>query len=957
MAVPIHDVKDWCLANRDSNHNGKADMDMKAFFSDLAERGIRVLLDDNGALRVKGKKEQLDATLVAQLKACKSEIAEYLKNHQVPLPAPVQPVAKQVLPSDQQQRLISNSRAALSYYKSDAFGELTLHGLFEAQVVEHPNKPALEFKQGQLSFAQLNKRANQMATFLRREGIEFDDLVGLCFERSIDLIVAMLAVLKCGGAFVVVTPDNITPHPDCTFKLMLSCDGYSALFEGADHVTYNVDRLEIKQAIEVCSSANPPLLPTQNAFSLACVQFGACPKGVLRGVMIEHGNVIAMVDRPGYLPIKSRDVFGLCAPLDSEAALFEIWCALCNGITLVEIDRHLQSSPLMLKQALALTGVTVLHLPMSLLSHLIRQRPDCFGELEYLLFSGGCHIDDINAMVDGGRPKHLYQLYGVVENTGFGCVSEISGRIDSYNIGKAVGGAYCFVLDDELNPQATDSPGTLYIGGFGLARGYLGDWLETERHFLPSPFSDDPNDRVISTGRRAKALADGTIELLDTHHSEQQSPVIAAKAKAVSRDLMVTAGQFFQPVWQSEPLSTLRKTALLPDQCFVVFCDKYGIGDRLAQLLRLASAQVLCVRVGQQFERINCLEFVIEPTREQDYRQLCEQVLALNQSACHVIHLWSIEALNPSAPCEPLFEQLARFDLHCGKGFGSIEYLKQALHASGLQPLSINLVTRQCCSVTSDEKLIPSAATIGALVDKSQMIVQIDLGLEQLPPRQERMNQLCDFIFAELSVDKRRPLVAYRGKQRWKATESRCSLHPDNAININRAGQFLLIGSQDTQLNDLADQLKLCSAGASVCIVGDKLTERKEDCHYIETDVLNATAVGAAIEQARGLLGAINGIIFIPAPNCPHKTQVEILLSLDMELSQHPSEFCLVLSPADSTIDERVSNLYAQSFVQHKHNGGCERWIHVQLQSKDISSFSIAQLMQLERIANLSWRC
>lgn len=936
-------------------------MDMQDFLLKLSERGIRILLDKNGALRVKGKKEQLDAQLVETLKSNRSDIADYLKHLdvvQAPPPKEPAPVAAKVSQSEQKHLVEGLNQTGLEFYRSDAFGELTLHSLVEAQVVDHPNKIAVEFKDGRLTYAQLNRGANQLATFLRRQGIDADALVGICLEPSTTLILTMLAVLKSGGAYVVVTPDNITPVADCQFDLVLTNTSYKPRFSDVQYTVHCLDELEVKQAVEVCSSANPQVLETQNAFALACVTFGSCPQGIERGVMIEHGNIIALVRDPDFVKLDSHHVVGFCADLVSDIATFEIWGALANGATLIEINRNLQSSPAMLKQALALKNVNILHLPMPLVSHLLARRADCFAGLDYLLLSGSnAQVDDINKLVDGGKPKHLVYLYGVIENTTFSTSVEISRRVESLPLGKPISASYCHILDEELQLVPQGEEGTLYVGGFGLARGYVGNWQETELKFLTNPFSDDPNDRIFSTAIKARYLSDGTIQATEQLPQQaQQTPVLTTSAFEQDKAVQ-SKGKFYQQVWQSQPLSTLQKSPLLPGGCFVIFCDNYGLGDSLAGRLRLSSQHVICVRVGQDFEQIAEQEFLVAPGHSASYAQLMDKLAEQGIEQLQLLHLWSIAALDTLAPCEAVFEQLARFEGHLAKGLGSVELFSSAAEAKGINLAQVNMVTRQCCSVTSDERLLPSAATIAALRENSREVRQIDLGLEQMPPDADKVAQFSDFIALELTVDKRLPLVAYRGKQRWKVNQSSCSIHQEAALNITQAGNFLLLGDNAQRRHQLYQQLCTYSVAARVVQLGPEGADCDSDGEFIAVDLNEPEQVADAIKQVREDIGQLNGIIYCPSGHSSAAKTIHTLLLLDRETQQNPTEFCLVLWDEQDDQQAKVAQAYTQGFVQNKHNLGCERWMHVMLESNDNEAdFSIAQLMQLDRIANLIWR-
>lgn len=937
-------------------------MDMKLFFDQLKARGIRILLDDNGALRVKGKKEQLDAELVAQLKANKSEIANHLKLN--PLPVAVVPevaVKPSHLSDAQTKQLVEQfNDTQLDRFKTDAFSDLTLHGMVEAQVVDNPNKIAVEFKDGRLTYAQLNRQANKLASFLRREGVEADTVVGIGLSPGVNQIMVMLAVLKAGGAYLPICPTKAVLPDGGALDFLLTQKSLLGQFAILEVPTYSIDDNETKQAIECCAPANPQVLETQNALALACVLFGIDTQGDERGVMIEHGNIITLVDSPNYISLTANDVVAHCAPIDSDAGLFEIWGALANGATLIEIDRNLQSSAMMLKQALNIKNISVMLLPMPLFSHLASLRPDCFARLDCLLISGlPIDVAAVNNLINGGKPKHLVHLFGVLENTTFSTHREIVDKVDANVLGKPVSAANCFILDEARQLVEQGKPGTLYVGGFGLVRGYVGDWRDTEQAFLPSPFSDDPNDRIFATSLKAKYTEDGTIELTEpVRKSGALWPLPSKPSLTRSSEQQQSKGRFYQNVWQSQPLNTLNKSPLLPGGCFLLLCDNYGLGDRLAQSLRLQSQQVISVRAGQKLKQIAQDDWMVNPSSEQDYKELLLKLTEQGIERVQVLHLWSIAALDTLAPCEPVFEQLAQFETHLQKGLYSVEKLKQAFDTSEIHLELINLVTRQSYSITSDERLLPSAATIAAMANKKQGIVQIDLGLDEMPPKLGKVEQLSDFIGAELTVEQRAELVAYRGKQRWKNKPTSCSVGFNTATALHSAGHYLIIAEQLMDAQALIEQINQSVVSAKIYVLGLWSEDDFSADHvvYIQARSFNNGDLSEAMMEVRERCGNINGVVFCPKNDSDDHQHVQSLLNIDEQIRNAPIEFCVVMMADSETISDKVNQIYTQTFVQNKHHFGDDNWLHLVYKAPlSGNSTLLPDLLQMERTPCLTF--
>ncbi|NQZ12646.1 MAG: AMP-binding protein, partial [Algicola sp.] len=290
-------------------------INIEDFFAELESRGVNIHLDEKGALRVKAKKDQLDKALIDKLKSNKVAIFHWLKQ---------QRAAEAPLSDEQRHHLVHGlNQAGLCSAASEAFGDLTIHGLFESQVVDFPHNIAVEYGTQKLTYAQLNQHANRLAFFLRHKGMATEALVGICFEPCVDMIVAMLAVLKAGGTYVPLDPDSSAAKlKQSEVEFVLTRKLKINLFSRFTTECYAIDDAQVSQAISCCASANPPLLETQSAVSLACVLFVKGDAGQTNGIMIEHGNVVRLVNKPNYLLLNDTDTVAQGTNTLYDPALF-----------------------------------------------------------------------------------------------------------------------------------------------------------------------------------------------------------------------------------------------------------------------------------------------------------------------------------------------------------------------------------------------------------------------------------------------------------------------------------------------------------------------------------------------------------------------------------------------------------------------------------------------------------
>ena len=395
--------------------------------------------------------------------------------------------------------------------------DICIHHLFEAQAAKMPSALAVEFAGGQLTYAELNERANQLARYLCGFGVGPESLVGICIERSNEMLIGLLAILKAGGAYVPL--DLAYPPERLSFMLkdarpsvVLTKQGWLQRLPESEAQIVCVDA--ITELLERASAEN--LHATVTSENVAYVIYTSGSTGIPKGVAVPHRAVIRLVCETDYIRFAADEVFLQLAPVSFDASTLEIWGSLLNGARLVIMPPQTPSLA-ELGAALRDYKVTTLWLTAGLFHLMVDERLEDLRGVRQLLAGGdvlsAAHVQRYLAVTDNGV---LINGYGPTENTTFSCTHRMTAgwelRGSSVPIGRPIKNTQVYVLDQRLEPAPIGVAGELYLGGAGLAREYLRRPELTAEKFVPHPYSAEAGARLYRTGDKVRWLADGTLE-------------------------------------------------------------------------------------------------------------------------------------------------------------------------------------------------------------------------------------------------------------------------------------------------------------------------------------------------------------------------------------------------------------------------------------------------------------
>ncbi len=416
-----------------------------------------------------------------------------------------------LLTEEEERTLLVDWNDTSADYPRDACA----HELFEHWAASDPGNVAVVCDGRHLTYGELNRRANQLAHYLNDLGVGPETLVAVCLDRSLEMIVGILAVLKAGGAYLPL--DASYPKDRLAFMLedaqvaVLLTEGKLLAELPAHKSVICLDQDWPK--IAAAPTTNP--IKRVHSDDLAYVIYTSGSTGKPKGVQIEHRGLVNLITwhRREY-DVQPQDRATQIASPAFDASVWEVWPYLASGAALYIPDDDTRSSPVELLRWLEREAITLTFLPTPLAEAVLES-----------LKSTDATMLKLRAMLTGGDKLHqgpgpsvpflVFNHYGPTENSVVTTWTRVSGNANTAPpIGKPIANTRIYVLDENMNPAPVGVPGELYIAGDGLARGYLNRTEVTAQKFVPDPFSETTASRLYRTGDRVRYLADGNVEFL-----------------------------------------------------------------------------------------------------------------------------------------------------------------------------------------------------------------------------------------------------------------------------------------------------------------------------------------------------------------------------------------------------------------------------------------------------------
>ncbi|MUG92150.1 amino acid adenylation domain-containing protein [Scytonema sp. UIC 10036] len=428
-----------------------------------------------------------------------------------------------LLTKEEYQQLLTKNNTQAVYLKR----EVCLHQLFEAQVESTPDAVAVVFEDKHITYQELNHRANQLAHYLQKLGVQPEDLVGLCLNLSLELLIGILGILKANGAYLPLDP----AYPQQRLTFILDDAKAPVLITQKQFLTNLLEH----QAKVVCLDTNWETISQEcvenpvnkvTSDNLAYAIYTSGTTGQPKGVLANHYNVIRLFENTHtWFHFDERDVWTLFHSYAFDFSVWEIWGALLHGGRLVLVPYWVSRSPEAFYDLLCHTQVTVLNQTPSAFYQLIKvEAPSQTAHglaLRLVIFGGeALKLKNLEPWFErhGNQHPQLVNMYGITETTVhvsyYPLTSVNVSAASSSSIGRPIPDLQAYCLAENLQPVPIGVAGELYVGGAGLTRGYLNRPGITAEKFIPNPFSDEPGTRLYKTGDLARYLPNGDIEYL-----------------------------------------------------------------------------------------------------------------------------------------------------------------------------------------------------------------------------------------------------------------------------------------------------------------------------------------------------------------------------------------------------------------------------------------------------------
>ena len=389
-----------------------------------------------------------------------------------------------------------------------------VHELFEKQVNQSPAAIAIIFEEKHLTYLELNQKANQLANYLCEAGIKVNDLVGIFMERSLEMVVALLGILKAGGIYVPIDPE----FPEKRISYMIKHSQVSILLT-QDHLKTELPECKASiipidtnwKTIGNNSKKNPVIKTGPD--NLAYVIYTSGSTGKPKGVQVQHSAVVnflfSMSQKPG---LNSKDTLLAVTTLSFDISVLEIFLPLAVGAKTVIADRNTVLDGTLLLKAIYRYNVNVLQATPVTWRLLIEA--GWKGNNNFKVLCGGEALSKDLAAKLTNISSNVWNMYGPTETTVWSACNKLSTNDKIIHVGKPVANTKTYILDENMLPVPIGVSGELYIGGAGVTQGYYKQIELTAVQFISNPFSTDSDEKLYKTGDIARYHYNGNIEIL-----------------------------------------------------------------------------------------------------------------------------------------------------------------------------------------------------------------------------------------------------------------------------------------------------------------------------------------------------------------------------------------------------------------------------------------------------------
>ncbi|NER91537.1 non-ribosomal peptide synthetase [Moorena sp. SIO3A2] len=386
-----------------------------------------------------------------------------------------------------------------------------IHQLFEDRVEKTPDALAVVFEQQKLTYSELNSKANQLAHYLQKLGVVPETLVGICVDRSVEMVVGLLAILKAGGAYVPLDPN----YPQERLEYMFADSGVSVLLTQeqilAQLPQHQAQVVFLDRDWEKIATETPEKVKSEvSPQNLAYIIYTSGSTGKPKGVLVEHKGLCNLVKvQIQAFQVNSNSRVLQFASLSFDASIWEIVMALGSGASLYMGTRDSLMPGVGFNQWLHNNKITHITIPPSALAVMPKEE---LPDLKTIVVAGEACPPELISQWSVGR--QFVNAYGPTESTVCATMTECSPEYPVPPIGRPIGNTQIYILDNNLEPVPIGVAGEIHIGGVGLARGYLNRENLTAQRFIPNPFDRTQKSKLYKTGDLGRYLADGNIEFI-----------------------------------------------------------------------------------------------------------------------------------------------------------------------------------------------------------------------------------------------------------------------------------------------------------------------------------------------------------------------------------------------------------------------------------------------------------